>query len=320
MIRSLLLSAALLLPLSAAACPQIDGNVDFNCDGIHKVAITGDSLVTGRGDLRFNNNGGYSLRVGRTLKTSSIQRLGMPGFSSQRVFERIKMRMESTRNNAIKSGLLDADLVIIDMGRNDFFTDVEPGFTVRNIKRLIKYLKRKLAQEGHTAPLFAVATLTPTTRGFQRPFVEGVNTLLAEFSSPELPVRLFFNNLDPALISADGIHPTTDGYMALADDTLAYLKDGAVIEALARRPDADRDGIYDAYEKKKFLTNPKLADTDGDTLPDGDEAFTLGTSPTSADTDADGSSDLEELTLGSNPLDPSSTPLPVVPVTVSTQS
>ena len=51
----------------------------------------------------------------------------------------------------------------------------------------------------------------------------------------------------------------------------------------------------------------KPEDTDGDGLPDIDE-IEIGTDPLDADTDGDGWTDGDELDWGTNPLDPDSNP------------
>ena len=73
-------------------------------------------------------------------------------------------------------------------------------------------------------------------------------------------------------------------------------------------PDTDADGLTDGDEVLTFGTDPLLSDTDGDGLTDGDEVFVSGTDPLDPDSDADTFSDGDELTIGSNPLDPASTP------------
>ncbi|HUF60690.1 MAG TPA: LamG-like jellyroll fold domain-containing protein [Verrucomicrobiales bacterium] len=93
-------------------------------------------------------------------------------------------------------------------------------------------------------------------------------------------------------------------------------------------PDTDGDGLGDGVETNTGVwvgpqdtgTNPRLADTDGDGLPDGVETNSgvfngpedPGTSPLLADTDGDGFGDGVEVTLGSNPVDPDSSPEGVV--------
>jgi hypothetical protein len=76
--------------------------------------------------------------------------------------------------------------------------------------------------------------------------------------------------------------------------------------------DRDKDWLIDDDEVV-LGTDPGLFDTDGDLIGDGDEALTHGTDPLKMDTDDDGYSESDELSGGSDPLDPSSIPgsLPV---------
>ncbi len=60
-------------------------------------------------------------------------------------------------------------------------------------------------------------------------------------------------------------------------------------------PDADADGLYDAFETG-YGFNPNNADTDGDAIGDGVEFKGYNTSPLSGDTDSDGCSDNLEIT------------------------
>lgn len=90
--------------------------------------------------------------------------------------------------------------------------------------------------------------------------------------------------------------------------------------------DADRDLDNDGLTIRQELIyglDPIRADSDGDGVLDGDEDWDedglilrrevlAGTSPFRADTDEDGFSDLEEVDVGSNPLDPASIPWPFV--------
>jgi hypothetical protein len=70
--------------------------------------------------------------------------------------------------------------------------------------------------------------------------------------------------------------------------------------SMAVPPDADHDGLTDAFEKLAG-TNPNAADTDKDGLPDAFEAIRSHTDPLTADTDHDGISDPFELSAGSDP-------------------
>ena len=125
-----------------------------------------------------------------------------------------------------------------------------------------------------------------------------------EFTTEDL--RQAFGIAEEEIIGGDGV--------------LRIVGDGA--------PDADGDGIQDAWEEANLggvagdpngdedgdaLTNlweflsgadPTDADTDGDELSDGAEVNIHGSNPLSADTDGDEVSDAEEVGCGSDPNDP----------------
>ncbi|MEK6920821.1 MAG: hypothetical protein AABX82_02975 [Nanoarchaeota archaeon] len=74
--------------------------------------------------------------------------------------------------------------------------------------------------------------------------------------------------------------------------------------------DSDGDGLSDGEEVQTYNTKPKSSDSDSDGLTDYDEVTIYGTSPTSIDTDNDGYSDAVEISLGTDPNDASSHPMP----------
>ena len=69
----------------------------------------------------------------------------------------------------------------------------------------------------------------------------------------------------------------------------------------AKQPDADRDGLSNRQELRRYHTLPRKADTDRDALRDGFEVRITKTNPRRADTDGDGASDGREVLLGTNP-------------------
>jgi len=92
----------------------------------------------------------------------------------------------------------------------------------------------------------------------------------------------------------DGLTDATDTDSdgdGIGDSDEGYDDDGEIA-------DTDGDGIPDFED----------TDSDGDSLSDGDESDTHGTDPYDSDSDDDGSSDGIEVTVGTDPLDPTDVP------------
>jgi hypothetical protein len=110
-------------------------------------------------------------------------------------------------------------------------------------------------------------------------------------------------------------HSACGGLDPLLADALAD-GDGDGLEDLAEYqlqtdpcdPDSDGDILSDGAEYYLYLTDPLNFDTDADGLSDGAEQMVYQTDPLDPDTDNDGALDGVEVYLGSNPLDPQSTP------------
>jgi hypothetical protein len=81
--------------------------------------------------------------------------------------------------------------------------------------------------------------------------------------------------------------------------------------------DYDGDGLSDVAETGLHGTDPLNSDSDGDGLSDGEEVNIHGTDPLDADTDGDGFTDGHEVQVGSDPLDPASTPQTILPPAAS---
>jgi lysophospholipase L1-like esterase len=269
----------LALCTEVSACPLIGGQVDYNCDQMHKVVVIGDSVVRGIGDLANGNQGGYVLRLQKKFKKSVFVNMGKPGYSTERIFSELKSKLAKHNKNSTKEALKDADLIFIDAGRNDYFEETPPGTTVKTLERIVALLREDFQNREETVPVIKIATLLPTTRAYQRSFIGDVNNLLIEMNSDAIPVRLYFNLLDESIISVDGIHPYSNGYAVIAKYVTAVLKGGLKEECESARLDDDKDGIYDIFEKSKFGTNPEKTDTDGDGFSDGEEVFNLLTDP-----------------------------------------
>lgn len=281
----------------AWSCPLVDGLVDFNCNQGHKIVFAGDSVVAGRGDHRDEASGGYPTRVARQFPQSTVVNLGVSGHTSRQVLQGFRRGKFTTRSRG-------ADLLILDVGRNDCRDRWPTMQSVRMIKRTVKYVRNNIGESLSSPPLVAVATQIPN-REWRRGCIEALNRTLLARKSKALPVTLRFDRLPASVLSADRLHPHAAGYDRIAKFANRFIRKRAQRLSLKERPDADNDGVYDLFELERYGTDPSLADSDGDGLLDGAEIFAYGTDPNSPDTDGGGVSDGEEVSRGTNPLDPS---------------
>jgi lysophospholipase L1-like esterase len=263
--------------------------------------LVGDSFVFGTGDERNENRGGYVLRLARTFSSSEVNNFGYPGITTAKLLSYYKQLFaKEPRNSEIKE-LGTSDIVIIDVGRNDYFNRNSSTLTATTIKRLTTVLSTELMKKYGTAPLFISTVLPLTRREIDLGFIEQVNTVLLKLRGRELPAFLRFDKLSPLLLGADGLHPTSAGYDVLANIAIQHVKGDAQVRSRNSRKDLDEDGLYDLLERKKFKTSPRKRDTDEDGLIDGAEIFTQLTDPLNADTDGDGITDGVEVLQGSDP-------------------
>ena len=120
----------------------------------------------------------------------------------------------------------------------------------------------------------------------------------------------------------------TDGEMNAAGVLVWVGAIAAPIQSGGGQPpiDSDGDGVPDESDNCPDDANADQANNDSDSLgdvcdPDDDndglsdleEIGIYGTDPFLADTDGDGASDFDEVNFGTDPLDPSSFPIPGVP-------
>lgn len=269
------------MAVEAHACPLIHGMVDSNCDQVLKIGFVGDSFVAGVGD-GSDLGGGYVGRIAREFPDIEVVSFPKPGIVSGILLSRLIRAVPRMNSNHPESDMHDTDIIIIDVGRNDFWKDNYPPRTVGNIKRIVSLFATQLSKGGKTPPVIAVNTLATTNRVFQAGFIENVNFQLLEQRSNLLPVFIRMDKLRSSLISHDGLHPNSSGYDKMAQIIKDYLTGKGKSRALAICRDNDSDGIFDKFEASKFGTNPALADTDSDGYSDGDEVFTYHTDPVDA--------------------------------------
>ncbi|WKZ57396.1 MAG: GDSL-type esterase/lipase family protein [Bdellovibrionota bacterium] len=261
----------------ASACPLIDGMVDYNCDGELKIAVTGDSIVRGTTDKEGTyRNAGWVFDLYKHFPNATVSNQGVPGTTSQRLRRQFMRNLQPgiSTYRSMKS----ADYVIIEVGTNEYWNYQPVSETIQGITRLRDYLMEFYEGDGRGVPLFVVATLTQSKRSFQNPFLLEVSKQLMR-RRQSLNVLIPFHKLGTSIISKDLLHPSKTGYDRMAEFASEILLDKVLAQALANRPDADADGIYDQFEESLYGTDPTLADTDVDGVSDGEEVFTNGTDP-----------------------------------------
>lgn len=285
----ILIILTLLCPTFALACPKIGPFIDYNCDEVIKIAFTGDSITYGRGDYVNGDQGGFVRRLANQYpeETISFRNIGVPGWKSGELLRGFKKNLNKEEFGITKRRSRDADAIIIKVGVNDWWWQKERGVTparvVTNIRRLVKFLRKRVPEISQTPvePFIAVSTLIPAKRESQNAFVKEVNRLLLKYRSHKLPVYIRADTFPISLIDESTVHPTPRGYQRLARTMRKFLRRGmpAMIRKLKLRPDKDKDGVYDYFEENKFFTDPNLADTDGDGYSDMEEIFIMRTDP-----------------------------------------
>jgi len=205
------LTFALLIPALVAACPLVDELVDYNCDGVLRYAIAGDSIVRGVGDER--NLGGYPGRLDRRLEFVTVNNLGTPGITSLRLYRRFLRNIDKGRPLTVRTQ--DLDLLIIQVGTNDFWLRRPVNFTFRNIRRLKNFLEEHLTMRDGASPYVVVSTIPPTRRSFQQPFIDDVNRRLLG-NARNLNAFMRLHNFNTTILSGDDLHPNASGYNVMA--------------------------------------------------------------------------------------------------------
>lgn len=263
----------------ALACPEIEKIPDFNCDGDLQIVVIGDSLVFGFGDTVNGNKGGYVLRTQKQLKSASISNIGKQGLRTDGLLELLDQAFVQDKAPELLLALRSADIVVLDLGRNDRWLFGEAKTTYSNLLKAAKQIRSNISKLEGIEPIVVTAVMMLPNRGSQGPWMKELNSLILKGSTTSRPADLRFDLVSKRLLNSDQIHPSPAGYRALARTFIAYLKGSLARRMRLLRPDTDGDGLPDILESKKFLTDSTLADTDGDGVSDGDEVLKFGSDP-----------------------------------------
>jgi lysophospholipase L1-like esterase len=276
---SLLVGILLSIVTAASACPEISGIPDYNCDGKIRISVIGDSFVFGFGDTKNKNSGGYITRARKELPLITIDNLGVLGLRVDGAKTMLKKAFQLGTNEKVREALVEADVVILDLGRNDRWLFGEPVDTYKGLQEVAKTIRTEVRALTKLEPLVVMAVLMLPNRGSQGPWVKALNTLISKGHSSSKPADLRFDLVSKRLIGSDQIHPTSKGYSALSAAFVRYIKGTLSKRLRALRPDTDGDGLPDAIETSVTNTDPNLTDTDGDGVSDGAEVLENKTDP-----------------------------------------
>lgn len=269
LVTSLALFLTFALPMrSSFACPSVGGLPDINCDGSARVVVVGDSVVYGTGDVRNNGKGGYVLRIAKKFPGASFENRGTPGEEARRVIGVVQDAFTGIGDTTFASSLTQADIVIIDIGRNDWWKFLPAKATWRNLKRLRELIQTQVQTVTGHKPLVITSQIMGANRTGQGTWVAELNQYIAASNKLGAPADLKFSSVSKRLL-IDRVHPSSLGYDAIAKILYNYLTNTLPKHVAVFRKDSDRDGLYDEYEAEKFGTSPTNPDTDGDGILDG---------------------------------------------------
>ena len=213
---------ALFTALTGSNCGLVDKIPDINCDGQLIISVTGDSLVSGYDSTAKKNLGGYVKRLGTMLKGATVNNLGKQGMFA---LDLVKILSDgfAQPDSAISKALLASDYVIIDAGRNDRWFFGPPIKTYRNLKRAAGMIRTKVYEKTGVTPYVVIANLMLPNRGSQGPWVKELNAYILAGDSINNPSDLRFDLVSKRLLGPDRIHPSPQGYTALAKSLYRYL-------------------------------------------------------------------------------------------------
>ena len=214
----------LLVSRTTLACPDVGGLPDVNCDGVASVVVVGDSLVSGIGDTKNGGKGGYVLRAQAQFPEATFYRRGTPGLKTVPLLQRLTKAFASPTESTLAQELLNADLVVLDVGRNDRWLMGLPSATFRNLKKARELIEKSTLQQTGKSPLVVLAVLMLPNRGSQGPWVKELAGIIFASHSKAHPADLRFDKVSKRLLSPDNIHPTSKGYTAISKVFISYLQ------------------------------------------------------------------------------------------------
>lgn len=163
------------------------------------VVILGDSLTYGSGAGKGEDYA--SILTGNTAW--NVVNAGVPGNTSANGLDRLPDLLA-----VHDAGEQKIDLLIIELGGNDFLKKVPTVETVSNLKVILKQAKAK----GIQTILLAIPEFSPVGAAFGNLSDHPLYATLAKETDTPLVEDVFSEVLAKNSLKADPIHPNADGY------------------------------------------------------------------------------------------------------------
>lgn len=176
------------------------------------VVILGDSLTYGTG---AGSGEDYASILASNTGWNVIN-AGVPGNTSYDGLARLPQILE-----AHESGDQKIDLLIVELGGNDFLRHVPEPETVNNLKSILSQAK---AKSINTA-LIAIPKFSPVGAAFGALSDHPLYEKLADETDTPLIEDLFSDVLAKNNLKADPIHPNAEGYRMVASELQSALVD-----------------------------------------------------------------------------------------------
>jgi acyl-CoA thioesterase-1 len=188
------------------------GHVPPKTPGVPRVLFFGDSLTSGFG--LADDEPTYPTLIARSLAAEGVTieavNGGIAGDTSFGGRQRIGPLV-----------LLHPDIVVIELGGNDFMLDVPLENTAANLRALVK-AGRDMGARVVLVGIRLPPGVASTARG--QAFEALYPSLAAELSVPLVPDILEDALGQPRFMQADGLHPNAEGQRVLAANVLPVLR------------------------------------------------------------------------------------------------
>lgn len=195
MLRKILMLVC--VPLLLLAC---DSKPKFSpLPAQSNVVILGDSLTYGTG---ANEGEDYATLLASNTGWNIVN-AGVPGNKSSDGLERLPDLLDEHDNGGQK-----IDLLVIELGGNDFLKQLPEAETTRNLKAILLQAKAKSIQ----TVLLAIPEFSPVGAAFGNLSDHPLYETLAKETDTPLVENVFSEVLAKNALKADAIHPNAAGY------------------------------------------------------------------------------------------------------------